>query len=383
MDIYLDDHATTRCDPAVLDAMWPWFGEQYGNPSSRSHRWGVAARTAVEDARGRLAARIGASPKEIVFTSGATEANNLALLGVMRANRARGDHLVTLATEHHAVLDAAHQAEREGFRVTVLPVGPDGRVDPDAFDAALTPRTVLASAMWVNNEIGVVQPIAELAARCAARGVLFHTDAAQALTTQPIDVRSAPIDLISLTAHKAYGPKGIGALFVRRGRPRVEIEPLSFGGGQERGLRSGTLPVPLIVGFGVAAERCDPVATAGIRARRDRLLDALLALGGVTLNGSREHRHPGNLNVSIEGVEAAALMVGCPDLAMSSGSACSSAQLSPSHVLTALGVEKEAAGSSIRIGVGRFVTDAEIEHAIARLTGKIEEIRSMRHLLEG
>jgi cysteine desulfurase len=382
MDVYLDNHATTPCDPAVLDAMWPWFAERFGNPASRSHAWGYSARGAVEDARARIAARIGASPKEVLFTSGATEADNLALLGVLRANRAKGDHLVTVATEHKAVLDTAKQAEREGFRVTVLPVDAQGLVDPERFEAALTPGTVLASVMWANNEIGVLQPLHELGRRCAARGVLLHTDAAQALATEVIDLRELPVHLMSLSAHKAHGPKGIGALFVRRGRPRVAIEPLMFGGGHERGLRPGTLPVPLIVGFGVAAAHFDPVEVEAIRARRDRLQAALVALGGVTVNGAGAPRHPGNLHVSVEGVEAEALMLGCRDVAMSSGSACTSESLEPSHVLRAIGLDPRRAASSVRFGVGRMVTDAMIDHAIARLTAKIVELRSLSHLLE-
>lgn len=382
MDVYLDAHATTMCDPAVLDAMWPWFAERFGNAGSRSHAWGQAARSAVEDARMRVALGVGASPKEVLFTSGATESDNLAILGVARASRSRGDHVVTVSTEHHAVLDPVERLQREGFRVTILPVDADGLLDPERFAAALTERTVLASVMWVNNETGVVQPIAELARICADRGVRFHTDAVQALTTQRIDLREVPVDLMSLSAHKAYGPKGVGALFVRRTRPRIDVEPLVVGGGQERGLRSGTLPVPLIVGFAEAVARVDLQENVRLAAQRDRLLAALVALGGVTVNGSLAHRHPGNLNVAIEGVESEALMIGCRDIAMSSGSACASERLTPSHVLTAMGVDRDRAACSIRFGLHRYLTDAELDHAIARLTAKVVELRALSHLLE-
>ncbi|MEZ4317822.1 MAG: aminotransferase class V-fold PLP-dependent enzyme [Myxococcota bacterium] len=381
MDVYLDNHSTTACDPRVLDAMIPWFTQQPGNAASRSHKWGYAARTATEHARSQLAERLGCSPKEVVFTSGATEADNLAILGVLRANRDRGDHLVTVATEHKAVLDAAKQAEREGFRVTILPSQPDGTVDVAAVEAALTDRTVLVSVMWANNEVGALQPIERIVEVCHAREVWVHTDAAQALSTCALDVRSVPVDLMSVSAHKAYGPKGVGALFVRRGRPRIAIEPLQHGGGHERGMRSGTLPVPLIVGFGVCASLFDAAEVDRVRTLRDRLRDGLLAVGGVTVNGP-PHRLAGNLNVSIDGVEAEALMLGCRSIGMSSGSACTSATLEPSHVLRAMGIDRDVAASSIRFGVGRFNTEAEIDFAVSALTAKIAELRAMAHLYE-
>ncbi|MCB9674270.1 MAG: aminotransferase class V-fold PLP-dependent enzyme [Alphaproteobacteria bacterium] len=381
MDVYLDNHSTTPCDPRVLEAMLPWFTAQPGNAASRSHKWGYAARTATEQARGQLAERLGCSPKELVFTSGATEADNLAVLGVLRANRARGNHLVTVATEHKAVLDAAKHATTEGFEVTVLAPEPDGTVDPAAVEAALTDRTVLVSVMWANNEVGTLQPIERIVEVCHARDVWVHTDAAQALSTCALDVRAVPVDLMSLSAHKAYGPKGVGALYVRRGRPRIAVEPLQYGGGHERGMRSGTLPVPLIVGFGACAALFDPSEVERVRGLRDTLRDGLLAVGGVHVNGSA-HRLAGNLNVAIEGVEAEALMLGCRDIAMSSGSACTSESLEPSYVLRAMGLDRDRAASSLRFGVGRFNTEAEIAYAVEKLTAKIAELRSMAHLYE-
>jgi len=381
MDVYLDNHSTTPCDPRVVDAMLPWFTEQPGNAASRSHKWGYAARSATEHARGQLAERLGCSPKELVFTSGATESDNLAVLGVLRANRDRGDHLITVATEHKAVLDAARQAEAEGFRVTVLPCNPDGTVALQRISEAITDRTVLVSVMWANNEVGTLQPMAEITALCHERGVWVHTDAAQALGSCDLDLGAVPVDLMSLSAHKAYGPKGVGALFVRRTRPRVKIEPLQYGGGHERGIRSGTLPVPLIVGFGVAASLFDPDEVKRIAGLRDQLREGLLAVGGVEVNGS-ENRLAGNLHVYIEGVEAEALMMGCRSIAMSSGSACTSATLAPSHVLRAMGLDPDRAAGSIRFGLGRFNTEAQIEFAVQQLGAKITELRAMAHLYE-
>ena len=388
MDVYLDHHSTTPVDPRVLEKMLPYFTEQFGNAASRSHRWGYAARTATEHARLQIAERVGCSPKEVVFTSGATESDTLATLGVLRGLRARGDardHAITFATEHKAVLDPLRQAEREGFSVTVLSPGPDGTVDPQAVVAAITDRTALVSAMWANNEVGVLHPIAELAQVCHARGVLLHSDAAQALTTCSIAVREVGVDLLSLSAHKAYGPKGVGALVVRRQRPRVAVEPLQYGGGHERGMRSGTLPVPLIVGFGEAAALCDPTNEAiQVSKLRDALWDGLSAVGDVQLNGPAlgPSRLAGNLNVSIGGIEAEALMTGCRSVGMSSGSACTSESLEPSHVLRALGVDRNRAHASVRFGVGRPTTLADIDTAVAALTAKIGELRELAHLYE-
>ncbi len=376
--IYLDNHATTRCDPAVLDAMWPWFAERYGNAASRSHRLGVEARAAVEGARGQLAGWLGASPKEIVFTSGATESDNLAILGAVRASE-RGRHVVTLATEHKAVLDPAARVD-----ATMLGVGSDGLVDPADVVAALRPDTVLVSVMLVNNEIGVIQPVAEIAAACRERGVLVHCDAAQAGFV-PVDVGALGVDLLSISGHKIHGPKGIGALYVRRGRPRVRLEPLLYGGGHERGLRSGTLPVPLIVGLGEAAARLDPAGEGErVRALRDALLDGLRAnIDGLVVNGSLAQRTPNNLNVSIPGVEAEALLMGLRDsVALSTGSACSSETLEPSHVLRALGLDRDLAHASVRFGLSRFTTMDEIARAVALVSAKVAELRAMGDLYE-
>lgn len=377
MDVYLDHHATTPCTPRVVEAMLPWFAERFGNAGSRSHRFGQTARSAVEHARTQLATGFGCSPKALLFTSGATESDNLAILGVLRANRDQGDHLVTAATEHKAVLDTATAAEREGFRVTRLPVGSDGRVDPEAVRAAITERTLLVSMMWVNNETGTIQPIEAVGAICREHGVLFHTDAAQAPAWIPIDLASLPVDLASFSGHKIYGPKGIGALYVRRGRPRIRIEPLSYGGGQERGLRSGTLPVPLIVGFGEAAAGLDLSVLPQVAARRDHLFARLSTVGGVSLNGSLEHRVAGNLNVAIEGIDVRALMLAVPHLAFSTGSACSSENLRPSHVLSAMGIGPEAARRSIRLGLGHHTQAEELEGATEDLIAGIRRVREL------
>ncbi len=380
MDVYLDHHATTPCRPAVLDAMLPWFAERFGNAQSRSHTWGYQAREAVEHARAQLAERFGCSPKALHFTSGATEADNIAILGTLRANRHRGDHLLTVATEHEAVLATARAAEREGFRVTVLPPRPDGRVDPNRFVAALEPSTVLASVMWVNNEIGVINDVAALGEACRERGVLFHTDAAQAPAWLPVDLRALPVDLASFSAHKLYGPKGVGALYVRRGYPRIAIEPLQHGGGQERGLRSGTSPVPLIVGFGAAVAHLDRDEAVRVAELRDRLQEGLVSLGGVTVNGSTRHRVAGNLNVRIDGIDVRALMLAVPEVAFSTGSACTSERLEPSHVLLAMGIPRDEAARSVRFGLGHTTTEAEIVYAIERLQ---EGIRKVRRLMRG
>jgi cysteine desulfurase len=384
--IYLDNHATTRCDPEVVDAMVPYFGERFGNASSRTHVYGTDARAATEHARAQVAALIGASPKEIVFTSGATEADNLAILGAARARRSAGrSHVVTVATEHPAVLDPVAALGRQGFETTVLPVGPDGLVDPDEVARALRPTTAIVSVMAVNNEIGVVQPLAEIGALCRERGVWFHTDAAQS-TYLPLDVEQLPVDLLSLSAHKLYGPQGVGALYVRRTRPRIELEPLQYGGGHERGLRSGTLPVPLIVGFGAAAEKLvqrRPTEIPRVRALRDRLW-AGLKDHGARLNGHSERRAPNNLNLSFDGVEAAALILAVRRVvALSTGSACSSETLAPSHVLKALGVEDDLAQRSVRIGLGRYTNEAQIEQVLSALVDAVTTLRRYAGLYEG
>jgi cysteine desulfurase len=378
--IYLDHHATTPCDPRVVEAMLPYFAREFGNAASRTHAFGWRAEQAVEQARGEVAALVGADPREIVFTSGATESNNLALLGVARAARPRRAHVVTSRIEHRAVLDPCRALEREGVRVTYLDVARDGRVDPAAVEAALEADTLLVSIMFANNEIGTLQPIEAIGRIARARGVLFHCDAAQAAGKVPVDVVRDSIDLLSLSAHKLYGPKGVGALYVRR-RPRIEIEPILHGGGHERGLRSGTLPVPLCVGFGAAcaiaaSERAGEAER--LTALRERLRAALVAgVESVHLNGHGELRLPGNLNVSFDGVEAEALLAALPELALSSGSACTSAKKEPSHVLRALGLAPERSLGSIRIGLGRGTTEAEVDFAAGRIAVEVARLREM------
>jgi cysteine desulfurase len=377
--IYLDHHATTPVDPRVLEAMLPFLREDFGNAASKSHVYGWRAEAAVEDARERIAAGIGARPKEVVFTSGATEANNTALKGVAWAQRGRREHLVTLATEHPAVLDPCAWLRAEGFAVDVVGVGADGLVDPDAVGSAIGDRTALVSIMAANNEIGVIQPVAEVAALCRERGVLVHSDAAQAVGRLPLRVDDLQVDLLSLSGHKLYGPKGVGALYVRSRRPRVRLEPLIHGGGHERGLRSGTLPVALIVGLARALELClEELETEGKRLRdlRERLWRRLSTeLEGVSLNGHRERRLPGNLNVSFDGVDADQLLLGLKDVAVSTGSACSSASPEPSHVLAAIGVPEARARASLRFGLGRGTTADEIDRAADRV---VEEVRRQR-----
>jgi len=371
--VYLDNQATTPCDPRVVEAMLPWFTEQFGNPASVEHVLGRAAEAAVEEARGAVAALIGASSSEIVFTSGATESNNLAIKGAARFARSMGDprlRIVTVATEHKCVLESVSDLGAEGFEPVFLPVRPDGLLDPATLDAALAEPTLLVSVMAVNNETGVIQDIPALATRARAAGALFHTDAAQAGGKIAIDVRAWDVDLLSLSAHKLYGPKGIGALFVRR-RPRVRLAPLLSGGGQERGLRSGTLPAPLIVGFGVAArlglaEQAEDEAR--IFALRSRLLSALrAAVPGLRLNGSAGARIAGNLNLTFPEATAAGLMEAAPDLCISTGSACSSAAIEPSYVLRAMGLSAAEAARTLRVGIGRFTSAADIDFAAAAL----------------
>jgi cysteine desulfurase len=365
--IYLDYQATTPTDPRVVEAMLPYFTEKFGNPGSATHTLGHEAEQAVEAARAQLAALIGAEPREIVFTSGATESNNLAIKGAAHFHRPLGrDHIVTVATEHKCVLEAAKTLERDGFRVTFLGVDVDGLVDPEAVKRAVDSRTAVVSVMAANNEIGVIQPIREIAAICRSAGALFHTDAAQAVGKISFNVNELGVDLASISGHKMYGPKGIGALYVRR-RPRARIAPLIDGGGQERGLRSGTLPTPLIVGIGAAAAIAQAEMTQEsirlIHLRRRFLARIEKLVPGIQVNGDAERRLPGNLNVSFPGVNAAELMENCPAVAVSSGSACSSAALEPSYVLRALGFSDERAAASIRVGLGRMTTEGEIDRA--------------------
>ncbi len=382
LPVYLDYHATTPVDPRVLEAMLPYFTERFGNPSSRSHPFGWAADEAVERARQQVADLIGANLREIVFTSGATESNNLAIRGVA-VRKARG-HVITVLTEHKAVLDPCHRLEAEGFRVTYLPVDADGLVAPASVERAIADDTILISIMTANNEIGVLQPIAEIGRIAKARGVPFHTDAVQAAGKVPFDVQGLGVDLASITAHKMYGPKGAGALYVRRRNPRVELTPLCDGGGQERGLRPGTLNVPGIVGLGEAAAIARrEMAAEGERLGRlrDRLLGGLREkLGDVRVNGSVDRRLPQNLNAAFPGVEGEALLMGLKDLAVSSGSACTSVSIEPSHVLKALGLRDDLARASIRFGLGRFTTDEEIAYAIGAVSTLVTRLRELSPL---
>ena len=377
LPIYMDGHATTRVDPRVVEAMLPFFGEYYGNAASRHHRFGWMARYAVADARAVVAALGGAPALDLVFTSGATESNNLAVKGVAEAARDRGNHIVTARTEHRAILDPCARLEQQGMRVSYLSVGNDGVLDPAALEAAITPTTVLVTVMMANNEIGVLQPIAALARLARARGVLLHTDAAQAAGKVPIDVEADGIDLLSLTAHKLYGPKGVGALFIRHG---VAVAPLVDGGGHEGGLRSGTLNVPAIVGFGRAAAICAdemPGEAARLSLLRDRLWDGIRrSLRGVTVNGSMRARLPHNLNISVDGLHGEQLLMGLDDVAVSSGAACTSASREPSHVLRALGLGDARARASIRFGLGRFNTEAEVDYVIEKLCSLVTRLRA-------
>ena len=380
--IYLDYAATTPVDRRVVQVMVPYLYEQFGNPASRSHAFGWAAEEAVEIARERVAALIGADPREIVWTSGATESNNLAIKGAAQFYASRGKHLITVKTEHKAVLDTMRELERHGFEVTYLDVGPDGLLDLEVFKAAIRPDTLLASVMFVNNEIGVVQDIAALGTVCRQRGVLFHVDAAQATGKVAIDLSTLPVDLMSLSAHKTYGPKGIGALYVRR-KPRVRIEAQMHGGGHERGMRSGTLATHQIVGMGEAYRLAGEhmlQENVRIRALRDRLLAGLQQVPEVRVNGDLERRVPHNLNISFTFVEGESLLMGMSGIAVSSGSACTSASLEPSYVLRALGLSDEVAHSSIRFSIGRFTTEAEIDAAIARTLHTVERLRALSPL---
>ncbi|MEN3340100.1 MAG: cysteine desulfurase, partial [Acidobacteriota bacterium] len=381
--VYLDFHATTPVDPLVLEAMLPYFTEQFGNPASRQHAYGWEAQKAVETARQQVATLIGASAQEIVFTSGATESNNLAIKGVAHALRDRGDHIVTVATEHKSVLDSCKRLEREGCRVTRLGVDREGFIDIGELGAAITERTILISVMAANNEIGVLQSLAEIGALAQQRGVLFHSDAAQAAGKIPLDVAQLGVDLLSLTGHKYYGPKGAGALYVRRRKPKLTLSCQIDGGGHENGLRSGTLNVPGIVGLGRAAEICRekmPVEGPRLAGLRDRLFAGLQReVSGVRMNGpSGARRLPHNLHVSFDDVEGEALVMALGDVAVSTGSACSSGSQAPSHVLQAIGATGERAGASIRFGLGRPTTDAEIDFAIERVSAVVRSLQNTR-----
>jgi len=384
--IFMDYHSTTPADPRVVAAMLPFFSERFGNPASRHHSFGWEAEQAVEIARRQISALIGAQPEEIIFTSGATESDNLALKGAAAAYASRGDHIITAATEHKAVLDVCRRLEQQGFRVTYLPVSADGLLDPDAVGRAITSRTILISIMYANNEIGVIQPIRQIGGIAREHGLIFHTDATQAVGRVPIDVDADNIDLLSLSGHKIYGPKGVGVLYVRRRNRRVELVAQIDGGGHEGGLRSGTLNVPAIVGLGEACRICrDEMAAEGERLGRlrDRLLAKLQgALEGVYINGSMERRLPNNLNLSFAWVDGQALLMGLRDVAVSSGSACSSASPEPSHVLKALGVGPERLQAAIRFGLGRFNTEEEVDYVAGRVIETVRKLRDLSPLYE-
>ncbi|WP_455554863.1 IscS subfamily cysteine desulfurase [Comamonas sp.] len=382
--IYLDYGATTPCDPRVVDAMIPWLREHFGNAASRSHAWGWEAEEAVEKARQQVADLIGADPREIVWTSGATESDNLALKGAANFYKGKGKHLVTVKTEHKAVLDTMRELERQGFEVTYLDVKDNGLLDLDVFKAALRPDTILASVMAVNNETGVIQDLNTIGTICREKGIIFHVDAAQATGKMPLDMATMPIDLMSLASHKTYGPKGIGALYVRR-KPRVRLEAQMHGGGHERGMRSGTLPTHQIVGMGeafrIAKEEMHKDYEHAKRLQQ-RLLDGLTDMEQVFVNGDLEHRVPHNLNISFNYVEGESLIMAIKGLAVSSGSACTSASLEPSYVLRALGRSDELAHSSLRMTIGRFTTEEEIDYAIASIRKSVEKLRDLSPLWE-
>lgn len=386
LPVYMDNHATTPVDPEVLQAMLPYFTEHFGNAASRNHIFGWKADEATEHAREQIARLINADPKEIVFTSGATESDNVAIKGVAEMYRDKGNHIITVVTEHKAVLDTCKRLEKSGHKVTYLPVEKDGRVSPEAVREAITDNTILISIMFANNEIGTIHPIPEIGKVAREKGVLFHTDATQAVGKIPVDVQAMNIDLASLSAHKMYGPKGVGALYVRRKAPRVRLAPLIDGGGHERGMRSGTLNVPGIVGFGKACELCQqkmPEEAARLRALRDKMKDAILgALEDVYLNGHPTERLPGNLNLSFAYVEGESLLMGLKEIALSSGSACTSATLEPSYVLKALGIGEDLAHSSIRFGLGRFNTEEEVDYTIGQVIENVIRLREMSPLYE-
>jgi cysteine desulfurase len=380
LPIYLDNHATTRTDPRVVEAMLPYFTEVYGNPASKMHRFGQQAEAAVKVARQQVAAIINAEPREIIFTSGATESNNLAIKGVAEYYASKGKHIVTLATEHKAVLDTCAHLERRGWQVTYVPVEPDGLINLEKLKSALREDTILVSVMLANNEIGVIQPLRQVIELCHARGFPVHTDATQAVGKIPVDVRELEVDLLSFTAHKLYGPKGIGALFVRKVGGRVRLEPQQDGGGHEQGLRSGTLPVPLIRGFAEACRLASvemPTEAARLLELRTRLWEGLQRIPHHRLNGAWEPRLPGNLNVSFQWIKGESLLLALPEIALSSGSACTTLDSEPSHVLRALGLEDDLADASLRFGLGRFTTQDEIDYVIEKVTNAVHHLRSL------
>ena len=386
LPIYLDNHSTTPCDPRVLEMMLPFFTEKFGNAASRNHSFGWEAEEAVEVARKQIAHLIHADAKEIIFTSGATESDNLALQGVVEMYREKGNHIITSSTEHRAVIDTAKYLEKKGIKVTFLPVDKAGMVSPDDVRNAITDQTILISIMMANNEVGTINPVAAIGKVAKEKGVLFHCDATQGVGKIPVNVQEMGIDLMSFTAHKIYGPKGVGALYVRRKAPRVRLEAMMYGGGHERGMRSGTLAVPLIVGFGKACELCEQeMSTESVRMAkmRDRLQEGIMkGMDEVYLNGHPTERLPNNLNISFAYVEGEALLMGVKEIALSSGSACTSATLEPSYVLRALGVGSDLAHSSIRFGLGRFNTDEEVEYTIDRMIKAVTHLREMSPLYE-
>jgi cysteine desulfurase len=386
LPIYMDYHATTPVDPRVLEAMMPFFNDKFGNAASRNHPFGWEAEEAVEAARKQVADLVGANAKEIIFTSGATESNNLAIKGVAEMYREKGNHVITCVTEHKAVIDTCKKLEKQGLRVTYLPVQKDGRISLDELRASITAKTILITIMTANNEIGVIQPIAEIGAIAKEKGILFHTDAVQAVGKVPFDVTALKVDLASISAHKIYGPKGVGALYVRRRNPRVLLAEQISGGGHERGMRSGTLNVTGIVGLGKAAELCRldmQKDTERLGKLRDRLNERLHKnLDEIYINGSMEHRLPHNLNISFAYVEGESLLMGINDVAVSSGSACTSASLEPSYVLKALGAGDDLAHSSIRFGLGRWTTEEEVDYVIDKLTKVVRRLREMSPLYE-
>ena len=386
LPVYMDNHSTTKVDPKVVEEMLPYFTSYFGNAASRNHSFGWDADKAVEAARERLARIINAESREIIFTSGATESNNLALKGVAEMYVEKGNHIITQVTEHRSILDTAKRLEKSGMNVTYLPVDKDGLVDPDDVRKAITDRTVLISIMLVNNEIGVIQPVEEIGRIAKERGILFHCDATQGVGKIPVDVHSMGIDLLSYTAHKLYGPKGVGALYVRRKNPRVRLAPMMDGGGHERGMRSGTLNVPGIVGFGKACEIAMEVMeeeSARLIYLREKLRNGIMdSLDEVSVNGHLTKRMPGNINLSFAYVEGESLLMGLREIALSSGSACTSATLEPSYVLQALGVSSELAHSSVRFGLGRFNTEEEVDYVIKRVAETVNRLREMSPLYE-
>jgi cysteine desulfurase len=386
LPIYFDNHATTQVDPRVVEAMLPYFTEKFGNAASRNHPFGWAGEEAVENARAQVAALIGATPKEIIFTSGATESDNLMIKGVAEMYREKGNHIITQAIEHKAVLDTCKRLEKDGFEVTYLPVGKDGRVNPEDVRKAITPKTILITIMYANNEIGIINPIQEIGKVAKEHGIFFASDAVQAVGKIPVDVQKDNIDLLAISAHKIYGPKGVGALYVRRRNPRVQLAAIIDGGGHERGMRSGTLNVPGIVGLGAACEIAQKEMaeeSARLRKLRDRLKAGLEAkLDEVYVNGSLEHRLPSNLNMSFAYVEGESLLMGINDIAVSSGSACTSATLEPSYVLKALGVGEDLAHTSIRFGLGRFNTEEEVDYVTEKMVHVVTKLRELSPLYE-